>query len=192
MGFCSYCGGTTEGHLAACEGCRTRNASARRVMPQRQNHSPIETFLFSGKGLAIWSIGIVALAAVMFGPGMTQRGSFGATPTPPEVEPLVRDYLTNRGENCTVSLLSDISVGEFDTLTGGWPVYVSHKTTCRQGSTSITYDGSRYAERRVAATFVRRGLTGSLQAFKPEIIGQFEQEIQREFDKLSQDIRSGG
>jgi hypothetical protein len=53
----------------------------------------------------------------------------------------------------------------------------------------MTYDGSDHSERKVAATFVRRGMTGSLQTFKPEFFEKFERDMQREIDKMTQRLK---
>jgi hypothetical protein len=191
MGFCSYCGDTTKGNSASCEACRVRNASAREGLSisRHQAAGPIQTFLFSSSGLAVCTLVLLAVAVLVLGPGLIPRSGSGATPTNSEVEPLVRAYLAKRGENCTTSFLSNISVGEFEPRFGGWPIYVSHKTTCRKGSSSMTYDGSDHSERKVAATFVRRGMTGSLQTFKPEFFEKFERDMQREIDKMTQRLK---
>jgi hypothetical protein len=116
--------------------------------------------------------------------------------TPPsvaQVEPLLMDYLTSGASgNCsgatTLEQLDNISVGEFSSQFGGWPVYADHRETCRRGGSSMTYDGSKDVERHVAAVFVRRTTTGRLEVYVPALFAdaqrQMEQAFQKAFDNI--------
>jgi len=118
------------------------------------------------------------------------------TTSPPaanQVEPLLKDYLVSDASGkcsgaMTLEQLDDVSVGEFSSQFGGWPVYANHRETCQQGSSSITYDGSKDAERKVAAVFVRRTATGRLEAYIPSFFAdaqrQMEQSFQKALDKM--------
>jgi hypothetical protein len=109
--------------------------------------------------------------------------------TPPsviQVEPLLREYLASGSSgNCsgamTLEQLDAVSVGEFSSQFGGWPVYANHRETCRHGSSSMTYDGSKDVERHVAAVFVRRTTTGRLEAFIPSFFADAQRQMELSF-----------
>jgi hypothetical protein len=114
-------------------------------------------------------------------------------PSANQVEPLLREYLlSDESGNCagttTVEQLDDVSVGEFSSQFGGWPVYANHRETCRRGSSSMTYDGSKDVERHVAAVFVRRTATGRLETYIPPFFAdarrQMEQSLQKALDNM--------
>jgi hypothetical protein len=109
-------------------------------------------------------------------------------PSANQVEPLLRDYLlSGASDNCsgamTLEQLDDVSVGEFSSQFGGWPVYANHRETCRQGGSSLTYDGSKDAERHVAAVFVRRTTTGRLEAYIPSFFSDAQRQMEQSFQK---------
>ena len=109
-------------------------------------------------------------------------------PSAAQVEPLLRDYLmANSSGHCsgtmTLEQLDDVSVGEFSSQFGGWPIYANHQETCHQGGSSMTYDGSKDVERHVAAVFVRRTTTGRLETYLPSIFGDAQQQLQQSFQK---------
>jgi hypothetical protein len=109
-------------------------------------------------------------------------------PSANQVEPILKDYLlSGASSNCpgamTLDQLEDVSVGEFSSQFGGWPVYANHRETCRQGSSSMTYDGSKDVERHVAAVFVRRTTTGRLEAYIPSFFGDAQRQIEQSFQK---------
>ena len=109
-------------------------------------------------------------------------------PSAQQVEPLLKDYLLAKSSgNCTGTMtleqLEDVSVGEFSSQFGGWPVYANHQETCHQGSSSVTYDGSKDVERHVAAVFVRRTTTGSLETYLPSIFGDAQRQMEQSFQK---------
>lgn len=114
-------------------------------------------------------------------------------PSANQVEPLLRDYLLSGASgHCsgamTLDQLDDVSVGEFSSEFGGWPVYANHRETCRQDNSSMTYDGSKDVERQVAAVFVRRTTSGRLEVYLPSIFGdaqrQMEQSLQKAVDSM--------
>ncbi|MBV8143707.1 MAG: hypothetical protein JO184_01780 [Gammaproteobacteria bacterium] len=116
-------------------------------------------------------------------------------PSAQQIEPLLRDYLlTNSSENCSGSMtleqLEDVSVGEFSTQFGGWPVYANHRETCHQGSSSMTYDGSKDVERRVAAVFLRRTATGRLETYLPALFGDAQRQMQQSFQKALDNVQT--
>lgn len=109
-------------------------------------------------------------------------------PSANQVEPLLRDYLlSDAAGNCagtmTLEQLDDVSVGEFSSQFGGWPVYANHRETCRRGGSSMTYDGSKDAERHVAAVFVRRTATGRLEAYIPSFFADAQRQMQQSLQK---------
>jgi hypothetical protein len=185
MGFCSYCGSTTEGTAAVCNPCRAKKDAARARRMTTVAHSPtIFETLFSSKAF-LACCALIAVGGVVLVMGPRIGISAGNTPTASEVEPLVRAELLERGSNCTLAHFSDLSVGSFNSHMGGWPIYASHKTVCRSGSTTITYDGLRYGQDKVAVAFVRRGVTGTVQTFTPALIEQFQQQAQEAINKSS-------
>src|SRR5215469_18630745 len=114
-------------------------------------------------------------------------------PSAKQVEPLLKDYLVSGASgHCsgvtTLDQLDDVSVGEFSSQFGGWPVYANHRETCRQGHSSMTYDGSKDVERHVAAVFVRRTTTGRLEAYVPSFFAdaqrQMDQTLQKALDSI--------
>ena len=126
---------------------------------------------------------VVALGAAVFA---IWHWRSSVPPSSQEVEPLLKDYLLSSASgNCsgtmTLNQLDDVSVGEFSSQFGGWPVYANHSETCREGSSSMTYDGSKDVERHVAAAFVRRRATGSLEAYVPAIFGEAQRQMQQSF-----------
>jgi len=109
-------------------------------------------------------------------------------PSAQQVEPLLKDYLlANSSGNCsgtmTLEQLEDVSVGEFSSQFGGWPVYANHRETCHQGNSSMTYDGSKDVERHVAAVFVRRTTTGHIETYVPSIFGDAQRQMEKSFQK---------
>ena len=109
-------------------------------------------------------------------------------PSARQVEPLLKDYLlSGTSGKCsgavTLDQLDDVAVGEFSSQFGGWPVYANHRETCRQGSSSLTYDGSRDVEQHVAAVFVRRTTTGRLEVYLPSIFGDAQRQMEQSFQK---------
>jgi uncharacterized cupin superfamily protein len=116
-------------------------------------------------------------------------------PSAHQVEPLLKDYLVSGASgNCTGAMtleqLDDVSVGEFSSQFGGWPVYANHRETCHQGSSSMTYDGSKDVERHVAAVFVRRTTTGSLEAYIPSFFGDAQRQMKQSFQKALDNMQA--
>ena len=116
-------------------------------------------------------------------------------PSANQVEPILKDYLLSSASgNCagdmTLEQLDDVSVGEFSSQFGGWPVYANHRETCRQGGNSMTYDGSKDVERHVAAVFVRRTTTGRLEAYIPSLFGDAQRQMQQSFQKALDNIQT--
>lgn len=116
-------------------------------------------------------------------------------PSANQVEPILKDYLlSSASSNCsgdmTLEQLDDVSVGEFSSQFGGWPVYANHRETCRQGSSSMTYDGSKDVERHVAAVFVRRTTTGRLEAYIPSLFGDAQRQMQQSFQKALDNMQT--
>ena len=116
-------------------------------------------------------------------------------PSANQVEPLLKDYLLSGASgNCsgamTLEQLDDVSVGEFSSQFGGWPVYADHRETCRQGNSSMTYDGSTDVERHVAAVFVRRTTTGRLEAYLPSIFGDARRQMEQSFQKALDNMQT--
>jgi uncharacterized cupin superfamily protein len=109
-------------------------------------------------------------------------------PSANQVEPLLKDYLLSGASgNCsgatTLEQLDEVSVGAFSSQFGGWPVYANHRETCREGSSSLTYDGSKDVERHVAAVFVRRTATGHLEAYIPSFFADAQRQMEQSFKK---------
>ena len=128
---------------------------------------------------------VVALGAAVFA---IWHWRSTAPPSVNQVEPLLKDYLMSGDSgNCsgamTLEQLDEVSVGEFSSQFGGWPVYANHRETCHQGSSSMTYDGSKDVERHVAAVFVRRTATGSLEAYIPSLFSDAQKQMQQTFQK---------
>ena len=132
----------------------------------------------------------VAVGAALFGIWHWRSTS---PPSATQVEPLLKDYLLSGGSgDCsgavTLEELDNVSVGEFSKQFGGWPVYANHRETCRQGHSSMTYDGSKDVERHVAAVFVRRTTTGRLEAYVPSFFAdaqrQMDQTLQKALDNI--------
>ena len=116
-------------------------------------------------------------------------------PSANQVEPLLKEYLLSGGSgNCsgamTLDQLDDVSVGEFSSQFGGWPVYANHQETCRQGNSSLTYDGSSDVERHVAAAFVRRTTTGRLETFLPSFFGDAQRQMEQSFQKALDNMQT--
>jgi hypothetical protein len=128
---------------------------------------------------------VVVLGAAVFAIWHWRSNS---RPSASQVEPLLKDYLVSgASSNCsgamTLDQLDEVSVGEFSSQFGGWPVYANHRETCRQGSGSVTYDGSSDVERHVAAVFVRRTATGRLETYLPSIFGDAQRQMEQSFQK---------
>ena len=109
-------------------------------------------------------------------------------PSAHQVEPLLRNYLVSgTSDKCsgavTLEQLDDVSVGEFSSQFGGWPVYANHRETCHQGRSFMTYDGSKDVERHVAAVFVRRTPTGRLEVYVPSFFGDAQRQMEQAFQK---------
>ena len=116
-------------------------------------------------------------------------------PSANQVEPLLKDYLLSGASgSCsgamTLDQLDAVSVGEFSSQFGGWPVYADHRETCRQGNSSMTYDGSTDVERHVAAVFVRRTTTGRLEAYLPSIFGDAQRQMEQSFQKALDNMQT--
>jgi hypothetical protein len=127
-------------------------------------------------------IGILAIVGAIYF-GMKFRND--AAPPASAVEPVLRAYLERGKGTCTVSHLSDVTVGKFVEGFGGWPVYASHEETCTEGSTSTTYRGLDDVKKAVAVAFVRKAPTGDIELFLPPIFQQGQQEMQKAFDKAA-------
>jgi hypothetical protein len=116
-------------------------------------------------------------------------------PSAKQVEPLLKDYLLSGASGrcsgvTTLDQLDDVSVGEFSSQFGGWPVYANHQETCRQGNSSLTYDGSSDVERHVAAAFVRRTTTGRLETFLPSFFGDAQRQMEQTFQKALDNMQT--
>jgi hypothetical protein len=105
-----------------------------------------------------------------------------ARPTVSDVETMLASYLESAKGNCSVSHLSDVSVGDFSSQFGGWPVYASHEEVCQDGDTSTTYSGLDHADKQVAAAFVRRSASGSIELFVPQFFQDAQQQLQGALD----------
>jgi hypothetical protein len=114
-------------------------------------------------------------------------------PSASQVEPVLREYLASgASDNCsgtmTLDEFGEVSVGEYASQFGGWPVYVNHRETCHKGGSSMTYDGSQDADKHVAAAFVRRTATGRLEAFIPSFFADAQKEMQQSIQKALDSI----
>jgi hypothetical protein len=186
MAFCSYCGNKTEGVKAVCNGCLAKRAAhrSRPVTTSDRSRSSILFELLSSKALLSFGA-LLALGGVVFVSGPQLRGSPGDAPTAREVEPLVRAELLAIANNCTLAHFGEVSVGAYRCEMGGWPVYASHQTVCRSGSTTVTYDGLNNVKERVPVAYVRRGMTGSVQTFTPAIVKHAQERIDKYLEKIN-------
>lgn len=66
----------------------------------------------------------------------------------------------------------------------------NHRETCRQGGSYMTYDGTKDVERHVAAVFVRRTSTGSLEAYIPSFFGEAQRQIEQSFQKALDNMQA--
>jgi hypothetical protein len=113
----------------------------------------------------------------------------GSKPSASQVEPALAQYLGAGRGACTVSHLSDISVGDFSEQFGGWPIYASHEETCEEGNTTTTFSGLDHAKQKVAAAFARRGASGNIELFVPQLFQDARQQMNQE---LQQQLPSAG
>lgn len=123
------------------------------------------------------SIWVIAIAAVAVG---VWRFRADAGPTVRQIEPLLENFLKSgcRG-TLVLERLDSVAVGAFSSQTGGWPIYAAHVETCREGGQSTTYDGSKDAERKIAAVFARRTAAGGIELYTPEIFQSAQRDMQR-------------
>jgi hypothetical protein len=134
---------------------------------------------------------LIAVAAAAFGVWHYRSTS---APSVPQIEPLLKGYLVSDASvSCsgtmTLERLDSISIGEFSSQTGGWPVYAAHVETCHHDSSSTTFDGSKDAERRVAAAFARRTAAGSVELYTPELFQNAQRDMQRTFRKALDSVQ---
>jgi hypothetical protein len=103
-----------------------------------------------------------------------------AKPAVSDVEAKLASYLATAKGNCSVSHLSDTSIGDYRQQFAGWPVYASHEEICQDGDTSITYSGLDDANKQVAAAFVRRSASGQVELFVPQFFQDAQQQLSQE------------
>jgi hypothetical protein len=137
------------------------------------------------------SLWLIAVAAA--GVGVWHFRSSSA-PSVRQIEPLLRDYLVSEASrSCsgtmTLERLDDVSIGDFSTQMGGWPVYAAHVETCRQGGDSTTFDGSKDAERKVASAFARRSAAGGVELYTPAFFQNAQRDMQQTFQKALDSIQ---
>ena len=130
----------------------------------------------------------VGLAAFAMGAIAVWHYAHPSTPSAPQVEPLLRSYLESTS-HCggTIDIQVDnVSIGPYVSQMGGWPVYADHLEECHSkvggfdnSSLKMTYDGSHDAEKKVAAAFVRRTMSGRLELYVPEIYQSAQREMQQ-------------
>jgi hypothetical protein len=130
----------------------------------------------------------VGLAAFALGAFAVWHFVHSGAPSAPQVEPLLRSYLES-SSRCggTVDLQVDnVSIGPYLSQMGGWPVYADHVEECHgkvtgfdNSSLTTTYDGSHDAEKKVAAAFVRRTMSGRLELYVPEVFQSAQREMQQ-------------
>jgi hypothetical protein len=125
---------------------------------------------------------IIVILAVLAYFGYRYFAGDGAKPPTSDVEAKLSGFLAAAKGNCSVSHLSDVSIGDFNQQFAGWPVYASHEEVCRDGDTTTTYAGLDDAKNQVAAAFARRNASGVVELFIPG----FFQDAQRQ---LSQDAQ---
>jgi hypothetical protein len=106
-------------------------------------------------------------------------------PSAADVEPGLTSYLATGKGDCNVEHLSDISVGDFNSQFGGWPVYASHEETCRDGDTTTTISGLDHAETQIAAAFARRTASGQVELFLPSFFQNAQQQMQLSLDSAA-------
>jgi hypothetical protein len=138
------------------------------------------------------SIWLIAIAAVVFGIWHFRSNS---QPSVRQIEPLLKNYLeSGASSGCSGTLvleqLDSVSVGTFNSQMGGWPIYAAHVETCHAGGNSVTYDGSKDAEHKVAAVFARRAADGSIELFTPAIFQSAQREMQQTFQKAFDSIQT--
>ena len=124
-------------------------------------------------------IALIVIAGIGYGIWHFKSAS---PPAAAAVEPLLRDYLAANGVagcggSVTVTQLEQVSVGEYSDQFQGWPVFADHMEVCRSGDNSSTYDGSKDAERKVAAAFVKRS-GGRLEIFTPGLFADAQKQMQ--------------
>jgi hypothetical protein len=132
---------------------------------------------------------IVALVLIFLG---YRHFSSGAKPSADDVEPLLNTYLvTDKKGTCTVTHLSDISIGDFSEQFEGWAVYASTEVTCHDGNTTGTYNGLDHAKERVAEAFARRTVTGAVELFIPQLFKDAERQINEDVQRQMQGALDG-
>ncbi len=108
-------------------------------------------------------------------------------PTPEEIKPKLVAFLLKEGEETcsgkyTIDHLSDITIGEYFDRYGGWQVFASHQTTCREGSSTYTYDGLDGPSRKVAVAWLRKRY-GTYELFIPEFFKEAQEELNRKLQE---------
>jgi hypothetical protein len=124
-------------------------------------------------------IAIIAVAAF----GFWRFGHHAAAPSAREVEPPFRAFLLSPESNLcsgtnTLDDLQSVKVGDYSKEFGGWPIYAEYSLTCHNGVTTTKFDGHG-GEGKITAAFVRRGSSGGLEVFVPEIFQNATREMQQ-------------
>lgn len=130
----------------------------------------------------------VGLAALALGAFAVWHYAHPSAPSASQVEPLLHSYLES-ANHCggTIDIQVDnVSIGPYVSQMGGWPVYADHVEECHgkvegfdNSSLTTTYDGSHDAEKKVAAAFVRRTMSGRLEVYVPEVYQAAQREMQQ-------------
>jgi hypothetical protein len=130
----------------------------------------------------------VGLAALTLGALAVWHFARSGAPSAPQVEPLLRGYLESTSHcDGTIDIQVDnVSIGPYVSQMGGWPVYADHVEACHSkvggldnSSLTMTYDGSHDTEKKVAAAFVRRTMSGRLELYVPDIYQSAQREMQQ-------------
>lgn len=131
--------------------------------------------------------GIFWLAAIVLAVFGIYHLAHSGAPSAQQVEPLLRSYLESSCKgDAEIMQLDSIRVGTYVAQFKGWPVYANHVEQCvthdsssYAGTTTSTYDGGHDADRNVAVAFVRRGWSGRLEMFTPELFQAAQQQMQQ-------------
>jgi hypothetical protein len=121
-----------------------------------------------------------------------------SSPSASQVEPLLRTYLesTSPCGGTIDNQVDNVSIGPYASQMGGWPVYANHVEECHgkvagfdNNSLTTTYYGSHDAEKKVAAAFVRRSMSGQLELYEPEIYQGAQREMQQTLEHAVDSVK---
>ncbi len=92
------------------------------------------------------------------------------------------DFGNCKGTNA-LTFLDNVSLGAYIKQFDAWPIYANYETKCKVGSNTTTYNGRNNAQKKVAMVFVKKGNSGNLDIFIPDIYNQAFNEMQQKIDE---------